>query len=82
MSSTLYMWKVISFLYAESHQHFCNLTDMHWKPSACFGLCISMVPKVYQHRDGVTEGDKRTAWGWHVCGGRVNISVGGQGCQR
>jgi hypothetical protein len=39
------------FLYAESHQHFCNLTNMCWKPSACFGLHVGIVPKEY-HRVG------------------------------
>jgi hypothetical protein len=48
MSTSLYVQRVIGFLYAESRQHFYNLTDMHWKPSACFGLHVGMVPKAYQ----------------------------------
>jgi hypothetical protein len=55
-SSTLYMWRVVGFVYVESHRllyagshrHFCNLTDMRRKPSACFGLRVGMVPKSYQ----------------------------------
>jgi hypothetical protein len=41
------MWRVISFLYAESRQHFYNLAGMHQKPLACFGLRMGMVPKAY-----------------------------------
>jgi hypothetical protein len=48
MSLTLYMWRVVSFLYVVSCWHFCNLTNMHQKPSACFGLCVGIVPKAYQ----------------------------------
>jgi hypothetical protein len=57
-SLTLYMQRVVVFVYAKSHQLFCNLTEMHRKPSACFkmrqkplacfGLCMGMVPKAYQ----------------------------------
>jgi hypothetical protein len=47
-SLTLYMWRVVGFVYAESHWHFCNLTDMCWKPLVCFGLCVGIVPKAYQ----------------------------------
>jgi hypothetical protein len=47
--STLYICGESSGLYyAKSHRLFCNLTDMHWKPLACFSLCVSMVPEVYQ----------------------------------
>jgi hypothetical protein len=49
MLSTLYMWRVISFLYAGSHRLLHNLTDMRRKPSACIGLHVGMVPKAYQH---------------------------------
>jgi hypothetical protein len=36
---SVYVQRVIGFL--------CNLTNMHQKPSACFGLCVGMVAKVY-----------------------------------
>jgi hypothetical protein len=39
--------KSVGFVYARSHRLFCNLTDMCRKPSACFGLCMGMVPKAY-----------------------------------
>jgi hypothetical protein len=42
------MCGVIGFVYVKSCQLFCNLTDMHQKPSACFGLCMGMVPEAYQ----------------------------------
>jgi hypothetical protein len=45
---SLYVQRVITFLYAESRRHFYNLTDMCWKPSACFGLRVGMVPNAYQ----------------------------------
>jgi hypothetical protein len=50
-SMSLYVRRVIGFLYAESHWYFYNLTNMHQKPSACFSLCVGMVPKVYQWTD-------------------------------
>jgi hypothetical protein len=37
----------LGFLHAGSRQHFCNLTDMHRKPLACFGLHVGIVPKAY-----------------------------------
>jgi hypothetical protein len=43
------MWRVSRFVYAKSRWLFCNLTDMLWKPSACFSLCVGMMPKVYHH---------------------------------
>jgi hypothetical protein len=49
-SSALYMWGVISFVYVGSHWLFCNLTDMHQKPSAYFSLHVGIVPEVYQQR--------------------------------
>jgi hypothetical protein len=48
LSSTMYMQRVVAFLYAVSCWHFCNLTSICRKPSACFGLRMGMVPKVYQ----------------------------------
>jgi hypothetical protein len=48
MSMSLSVWRVIGFLYVESHRLFCILTDMYWKTSACFGLCVDMVPMAYQ----------------------------------
>jgi hypothetical protein len=50
MSSTLYVQRVVGFLYVESRWHFYNLTDMRRKPLACFGLCVAMVPKAYHRR--------------------------------
>jgi hypothetical protein len=38
----------LAFLYVGSHWYFCILTDMHWKPLACFSLHMGMVPNVYQ----------------------------------
>jgi hypothetical protein len=49
MSSTLYTWRVVGFLYTESCRHFCNLTNIRRKPSACFSLHVGMVPKAYHH---------------------------------
>jgi hypothetical protein len=49
MSSTLHVRRVIVFLYAGSHCLLHNLTDMHWKASACLGLRVAMVPESYQH---------------------------------
>jgi hypothetical protein len=46
MSSTWYTLGVVSFC--------CNLTDIRQKPSACFGLCMGMVPKSYQ-RSGIVS---------------------------
>jgi hypothetical protein len=46
---SLYVWRVIIFLYAESGRHSCNLTDMRWKASACIGLRVGMVPESYHH---------------------------------
>jgi hypothetical protein len=53
---------VIDFVYVESRQvlyvgsrrHFRNLTDMCWKASACFGLCMGMVSKAY-HRLSIPQ---------------------------
>jgi hypothetical protein len=50
MSMTLYVQRVIGILYAGSHRILHNLTDIHWKPLACFGLCMDMVPMAYQWR--------------------------------
>jgi hypothetical protein len=44
LSSTLYVRGVIEL---GSRQHSCNLTNMHWKASACLGLCVAMVPESY-----------------------------------
>jgi hypothetical protein len=33
-STSLYVWRVVVFLYAGSRRHSCNLTDMRWKASA------------------------------------------------
>jgi hypothetical protein len=49
------MWRVVGFVYAKSHWLSCNLTDMCWKPLACFGLHMGMVPKAY-HQNSV-KGD-------------------------
>jgi hypothetical protein len=38
----------VESLYAGSHQHSCNLTDMHWKALACIGLHVGTVPESYQ----------------------------------
>jgi hypothetical protein len=46
-SLTLYMQWVVDFVCMESHWLFHNLTNMCWKPLACFGLCVGMVPKAY-----------------------------------
>jgi hypothetical protein len=52
-SSPFCMQEVIVFL--------SNLADMHWKPSACFGLCVNTVPMAYHpppsvlHRYGFTR---------------------------
>jgi hypothetical protein len=46
-SSTLYMCGVIGFVYVRSHQLFCNLTNMHRKPLACFYLCVGIVSEAY-----------------------------------
>jgi hypothetical protein len=35
-------------IYAGSHWHSCNLTNMCWKASACIGLCVAMVPESSQ----------------------------------
>jgi hypothetical protein len=37
------MQEVISILH--------NLTDMHWKASACIGLHMGMVPELYHRED-------------------------------
>jgi hypothetical protein len=47
-SLTLYMWGVVGLLYIRSCQLFCNLTNMLWKPSACFSLHMGMMPEAYQ----------------------------------
>jgi hypothetical protein len=59
---SLYVWRVIVFLYVGSRRLLHNLTDMHRKPSACIGLHMGMVPKSYHHlvkdslqRDSLTE---------------------------
>jgi hypothetical protein len=44
---SFYVRGVIGFLYAECRRHFYNLTDMHQKPLACFGLRVGMVSKAY-----------------------------------
>jgi hypothetical protein len=44
---SLYVQRVIGFVYMGSCQLLYNLTNMHQKPSACFGLCVDMVPMVY-----------------------------------
>jgi hypothetical protein len=48
MLSTLYVWRVIGLLYAGSHRLLHNLTDVHRKPSACFGLHVDTVSMAYQ----------------------------------
>jgi hypothetical protein len=60
MSSTLYMymWRVVSFLYAGSRWLLHNLTDMRRKPSACIGLCVGIVPKAYQRISNVIIGKR------------------------
>jgi hypothetical protein len=49
---------VVNFVGAKSRHHFVrggsrhllpNLTDMHWKLSAGFGLCVDRVPVAYKH---------------------------------
>jgi hypothetical protein len=45
---SLYVRRVVGFLYVQSRRHFYNLTNMRWKPSACFGLHMGMVPNAYQ----------------------------------
>jgi hypothetical protein len=52
---SLYVWRVVGFLYAGSHRLLHNLTNMHWKPLACIGLCVGMVPKVYHQTIGEAE---------------------------
>jgi hypothetical protein len=47
-SMSLYVQRVISFLYAGSYWHFCILTNMHQKPLACISLHMDMVPMAYQ----------------------------------
>jgi hypothetical protein len=46
---SLYMQRVVGFVYVKSRRLFCNLTDMCQKPLACFSLCVDMVPKAYYH---------------------------------
>jgi hypothetical protein len=38
---------VVIYLYGVSHRLLINLIDLHWKPLACFGLCMDTVPMVY-----------------------------------
>jgi hypothetical protein len=49
MSSTLYVRRVVELIYAGSHRHSCNLTNMCRKALACIGLRVAMVPESY-HR--------------------------------
>jgi hypothetical protein len=57
LSLTLYVQRVVVFLYVVSHCLLLNLTNMHQKPSACFGLRVDMVPIAYQ-----CLGDEKGAW--------------------
>jgi hypothetical protein len=64
MSMSLYVQRVVGFLYAGSHQLLHNLTDMHQKPSACFSLHMDMVPMAYQRYD-IQSSDLCRRRGWH-----------------
>jgi hypothetical protein len=55
---------VVVFLCVESHQHFCNLTDMCQKPLACFSLHMGIVPKAY-HRLAHAQG--QVCWFGQIC---------------
>jgi hypothetical protein len=48
-STSLYVQRVVSFLYVGSRRLLHNLTNMYWKPLAYIGLRVGMVPKLY-HR--------------------------------
>jgi hypothetical protein len=48
MLSTLHVWRVVVFLYMGGHRLLHNLANMHRKLSACFSLCMAMVPESYQ----------------------------------
>jgi hypothetical protein len=42
-------------IYAGSHWHSCNLTNMYWKASVHFGIHVAMVPESYQRTEGITD---------------------------
>jgi hypothetical protein len=81
--STLYMLRVISFLYAGSHWLLHNLTDMCQKPSACIGLCMGMVSKAYQWMSLYSparplENPERHVDRGEDFGGRLSHGISGQ----
>jgi hypothetical protein len=61
MSSTFYMQRVVVFLYGVSRCLLRNLTDLHWKPSACISLHVDMVPMTYYHGWPSVEGGVKVA---------------------
>jgi hypothetical protein len=61
MLSTLQVQRVIIFLYGVSRRLLINLTNLHQKPLACFGLHVDMVPMAY-HRFKTLELISRNYW--------------------
>jgi hypothetical protein len=50
-----------------SHRLLHNLTYMHWKPSACIGLQVGMVPKLYHYNAGKKSAVKKKSESKKVC---------------